>query len=312
MTAPTIIPITNLTGTDDPAYQVSKNVWNAGPFKLHASQSCVLIKTGGAGDVVELALSGNATDYLDGTGAWSVPAGGGGGGGGYSPTDYISGLVVTKHSGANTLDISAGAYYDPANATVQTFAAQTAVAAGTLGNSQWNQVYITGTSTIVVTNNADPPSSVYMGSARKDGSNRRWIGSFRTTSSANIVDQFANDCGNWVEVIHKVSPAASGRVLSAGTATTWTAVSLAAVVPKYATIAGLLTVYCSAAAGSTHVQVGIDGANEVSTLHCPGGTGFTSATNWLPIDRATPQVYYIDDISAATAYIDVGGYRIAR
>jgi hypothetical protein len=203
---------------------------------------------------------------------------------------------------------------DPASqiSTVQTFAAQSAVAAGTLGNSQWNQVYITGTATIVVTNNADPPSTAYMGTARKDGSNRRWIGSFRTDGSGNVIDQFANDCGNWVEVIHKVSPAASGRVLSAGTATTWTAVSLAAVVPKYATIAGLLTVYCSAAAGSTHVQVGIDGTNEVSTLHCPGGTGFTSATNWLPVERATPQVYYIDDVSAATAYIDVGGYRIAR
>jgi hypothetical protein len=98
----------------------------------------------------------------------------------------IAGCVVTKHAAANTIDISAGAYYDPANSTVQTFAAQTGVNAGTLGASQWNQVYITGTATVVVTNNADPPSTTYMGGARKDGSNRRWIGSFRTDGSSNI------------------------------------------------------------------------------------------------------------------------------
>jgi hypothetical protein len=98
MTIPTIIPVTALTGTNDPSYQVSKNNWNSGLLKIHASQASILGITSGAGDVAEIPLSGSATQYLDGTGAFSTPAGGGGGGG-YTPTDYISGLAITKGTG---------------------------------------------------------------------------------------------------------------------------------------------------------------------------------------------------------------------
>src|SRR5206468_2233795 len=113
---------------------------------------------------------------------------------------YISGLIVTKTSAANTIDISAGACYDPSSGKIISYAGATGVAIGSLGASQWNQVYIydnAGTVTPEVVNNADPPSTTYAGAARQGGtnSNRRWIGWFRTSSVPNILDTQVTECG---------------------------------------------------------------------------------------------------------------------
>jgi hypothetical protein len=233
----------------------------------------------------------------------------------FYPTDYISGVVVSKHAAANTIDISAGAYYDPATSTVQTFAAQSGVNAGTLGASQWNQVYITGTATIVISNNADPPSTAYMGTARKDGSNRRWIGAFRTDGSSNVYDASIIGMGPLVEVFYNATTSASPfRIVSAGTNASFGSISsFAAVLPKYASVASLVAqTLDNGASGVVNVYTSTDGTNINASQFCTYVTGaslFPAITLWSPVERTTPGIYYKTN---ATAYIDVLAYRFAR
>jgi hypothetical protein len=307
VTLPLIIPISALTGPNNPAYQVSKDNYNTGLFKLTQAGAALLGRSG-AGDTQEITVGSGLS--LAGT---TLTASGGG----FTPTDYIAGLVVTKHAAANTIDISAGAYYDPANTTVQTFAAQSGVSAGTLGNSQWNQVYITGTSTIVVSNNADPPSTAYMGTARKDGSDRRWIGAFKTDGSGNIYDAPAVGMGSLVEVVYNATISAIPfRIVPGGTNAAFGAISsFAAVCPKNATVAAFLplTIDIAAGSGAANMYLSTDGTNinaaQFNTYVAAAGASFPAITAWTPVERTTPGIYYR---ASNIAYIDVAGYRFAR
>jgi hypothetical protein len=236
---------------------------------------------------------------------------------------FIRGLIVTKHAAANTLDISAGTFYDPVTLRIVEYAGTSGLSAGVLGVSQWNQVYVydnAGTATIEVVNNADPPSTTYAGTARKGGTggNRRWIGSFLTDGSSNIRDMLVNDLSAVLQVIWTVNstPSAPMRVLNAGVATTFTAVSLAGCVPKSAATEVLLNIYLSASVAGHSVNLSKDGTNNnLAQVQCPGSTGaagFIASILWMPFDTTSPQIWYEIDLTGPSAYIDVFGHRFAR
>lgn len=236
---------------------------------------------------------------------------------------YIRGLLVTKNSGGNTLDISAGACYDPSSGKVISYAGATGVSAGTLGASQWNQVYIydsSGTATIEVVNNAAPPSSTYAGTARQGGtnSNRRWIGSFLTTSGSNIVaHDVVETAANQFETIYLAATNATPyRALSAGSQTTYTAVSLVGIVPRYVCTHALANIVLDAtASANVGADLSKDGTNKSvgANAYLSGASVFPGVILTMPVEASTPQVYYKSTGSnTPKTYIDVYGYRGVR
>jgi len=234
---------------------------------------------------------------------------------------YIRGLIVTKNSGGNTLDISAGACYDPSSNKIISYSGATGVSAGTLGASQWNQVYIydsAGTATIEVKNNEAPPSATYAGTARKGGtnSNRRWIGSFLTNGSSNIIaSTMTETTANQFTVtyIGVDNPAAPFRVLSAGTSATFASVSLVGVVPRYVGSGIVMVATVTLYAGAAAVSISTDGTNiNVGNINTPPGTYFLTSITQCPIEPTTPQIYYKVDTTSAATYFDCSTYTAAR
>jgi hypothetical protein len=230
---------------------------------------------------------------------------------------YITGCLVTKHTGANTLDISAGAAYVPSAGKVVAYAGESGVSAGTLGASQWNQVYLNGDGTLTVTNNADPPSTTYAGNARKDGSKRRWLGSFLTTSGSALYDVIATEsAAGVIEITNNSAATASPfRIVNGGTNAAFGSISsFAGACPKYATIEACLSLTLDAGAGSgaVHIYTSTDGTNiNASSLsaHVTGPGAYPAASLWSAIERTTPGIYYQTN---GNAYIDVTVYRMVR
>lgn len=235
----------------------------------------------------------------------------------------IHGLIVTKNSGANSLDITAGYCYDPSSRKVISYAGATGVSAGTLGASQWNQVYIydsSGTATIEVVNNAAPPSSAYAGTARQGGtnSNRRWIGSFLTTSGSAIYAQDVKESArNQIDVSWlSATNTTPFRCLSAGTATTYTAVSLVGAVPRYVGSEVMASMLLDATAAQ-HIDAAfsLDGSALLAgyNVYSSAASQFPRIPITLPLESSTPQIYYkMSGANTPKLYIDVYGYRAAR
>ena len=235
----------------------------------------------------------------------------------------ISGLLVTKNASGNTLDISAGYCFDPSCGRVISYAGATGVSAGTLGASQWNQVYIydsSGTATIEVVNNAAPPSSTYAGTARKGGtgSNRRWIGSFMTTSGSAIYAQDVKEgARNQIDVSWlSATNTTPFRCLSAGTATSYTAVSLVGAVPRYVGSEVMASMLLDATAAQ-HVDAAfsVDGSALLAgyNIYSSAASQFPRIPITLPLESSTPQIYYkMSGSNTPKLYIDVYGYRAAR
>lgn len=235
------------------------------------------------------------------------------------PPTFISGLIVTKGTG-NTLNISAGKCYDPSSDSIVTYAGGTGISAGTLGASQWNQVYIydnAGTAAIQVVNNADPPSTTYAGTARQGGtgSNRRWIGAFRTNGSSNIVTKTLFETSNGYKAYFPLT-----RVLSSTptSPTTYTSVSLGATAPSYVTTDVLATpiTETNAASGSA-MSISLDGAVESMYLGFPASSAtsaFWYTTLWMPVGylSGAPRIYYLVNVAANDAYLDISGYEVTR
>ena len=247
--------------------------------------------------------------------------GGSSGSSGYIDTAYINGLVVTKNAGGDSIDISAGVAYDPSSSTFVTYAGATAVNAGTLGNSQWNQVYLyanAGTPTIAVVNNADPPSTAYAGTARKDGSSHRWIGSFLTTSTAHLYAQDVKETAHGqMEVMWLATTnAVPFRVLSAGASVTYASVSLVAAIPRYVAVEGFMeSVLDGLTANNIKALFSLDGTNQSSSVDAyvvVGGATFPTLTTWQPLVSSTPSLQYEVAGTSAALYLDVSGYRFVR
>jgi len=231
---------------------------------------------------------------------------------------HIGGLLITKGTG-NTINISAGTAYVPASDRVLSFAGVTSASAGALGVSQWHQVYLydnAGTVSLEVVNNANPPSTPYVGTARQGGtnSNRRWIGCFRTDASSNVVAYEVMAEGASYSAYAIGAPI---RVLNNGVATTVTQVSIASAVPKYAAVAAYATAYITAlntGGNALNLSTGASGSSviELNVPQMPVNGTLLSLRVDMQIDAATPSVSYKVFSASGGGYIDVSGYRVAR
>jgi hypothetical protein len=233
----------------------------------------------------------------------------------------ITGMVVTKHSGANTLDISAGTFWDPSSGQLVTYAGGSEVSAGTLGANQWNQVYAydnSGTPAIEVVNNAAPPSTTYAGNARKGGTggNRRWIGAFLTDGSSDIFDARVTELASGAVSVFYLTNTSTApfRVLNGVTANSYgSETSLVGCLPRYAVVEVFITtIFNFAGSGVTSIVLSLDGVNDMA--HSGGyssSSSFIFSTFWLPVERATPGFYYYM-AADSTGYADVSGYRMVR
>lgn len=237
---------------------------------------------------------------------------------------YIAGLIVTKTAAANTIDITAGSCYDPSSQKIITYAGATGVNAGTLGASQWNQVYLydnAGTPTIEVTNNAAPPTTAYAGTARQGGtnSNRRWIGSFRTTSGSAIEPQEVRELGGGaLGVTWQTDPDASPqRVVSNGTSVgSFTQVSLVGCVPRYVPTGVLLQSVITGDTTSPIPQTvySLDGTINIYTHAAEVATaspGYDSNALKCAVEAGTPSIYY-KTINGCHLYLGVVAYEASR
>lgn len=240
---------------------------------------------------------------------------------------YITGLVVTKHVGADTLDISAGSCYDPSSGKIISYAGGSGVSAGSLSANQLNQVYIydsSGTATIEVVNNADPPSTAYAGTARQGGtnSNRRWIGAFVTDGSGNVLPQDVKESATGaLEVLFLETP--TRRVISGGTDPTFGTsgeISLVIRVPRYVATGFLVSVsvnFTTTAAADAFIQFSANGVDVCAqcNLYVPATNAFPNLTMWSPIEPSVPGIWYLtgkEGGSGNIVYVDLFGYRMAR
>jgi hypothetical protein len=201
MTAPTLPPISALTGSNDPAYQVSKTVWNNGPFKIAVSQACVLGATA-SGDVVEVPLGANMS-FSAGSLASS-----GSGGSANVVGDIIGGELGWSSATAFTVAAISGI---DINGTVRTLSGTTYTSGSTLKNianstitlgttagytgskNLWVYAYYNGSALVTaveVSGGTEDPvwdSALNYYKASNTGANARCIGQLWTDASANII-----------------------------------------------------------------------------------------------------------------------------
>lgn len=182
---------------------------------------------------------------------------------------------------------------------------------GNLANSTWHYVYCwdnAGTLDYEITTTA--PS----GSRRtKSGdATRRYLGCFRTTSAGAPIPvrasrgRYVYDLGGGLTALFDA--------LSGGADTSFTAVSLASLVPPHARLATVRALATAGAApgiaGAVEVQSYGSASTGTHSVYSPSVTGFTNATTYdIPTDSSQRVQYRVVGGGAApTATIAVLGY----
>ena len=182
-----------------------------------------------------------------------------------------------------------------------------------------------GTATIDV-QQEDPPSTAYYGTARQraTGNQGRYLGSFLTNASSQIINFRSNDAGkNLVELTYIIDvTSAPFRILSGGTASSFTQVSAASCIPRYVATDALVIEYVTfttTGGGGVNANIGIDGTGITGGIDAYiSVTGmYPRTTQWTPIEQSTPSIYYrvaSDGIggSGPAMYIDVCQYKFNR
>ncbi|HEL3849456.1 TPA: hypothetical protein UMZ03_000119 [Stenotrophomonas maltophilia] len=222
------------------------------------------------------------------------------------PAGYIDGLKMEWVSGTQMRFTSGSAYIPSLGRALALAAAITK--SPSLAASTWYHAYLYsngGTPDVEVTITA--PDTPYSGTARaKTGdTSRRYIGSFKTDASSNII-QFQVGTNDSFE--YRI-PASTQplRCLSNGVATTRTTVSLAAAVPVTATAVSLiLTNTMSSGFGLLSVP-GV--TPELFGVPTAGGVG-----QFFDFVLSTSQTmdYRISSADTNGLYIDVRAFRVAR
>lgn len=253
--------------------------------------------------------------FIDGSELIELQKAGGGAGssesslfGAILTPDYITGLALQWVS-ATAVTVSSGSAYISSLGRVLRVPTAIAVSGLSLTASTMYHVYLylngTTPSVEIVTT---APSAPYFGSAcRKTGdTSRRYLGSLITDGSSNVIGFVHSGTHMYYTV--------SQRILSAGTATSSTQVSAAAVVPPTATI------------GKFQFQLTAGGAT--ATLYFAPGNITASSTNKIaglfavssaigaesadvPLDTSQ-RIAYIGSGSGFNAYADVIGYLFGR
>ena len=219
---------------------------------------------------------------------------------------HIQGLALEWVSATSLRAASGSAWIESLGYAVAVNSAITKSSLSLAANT-WFHVYLylnAGTPDIEIVTTA--PAAAYSGSARsKTGDNtRRYLGSVRTDASGNLY-AFSME-GNTVryEADVRVAPF---RALNGGTTTSWTAVSLANVVPV------------TGRAVSAYIQlVGGTIGSDISSDSAGGRFVYTInpsqfASGMFTFDQAGLAIYYKAPGSGAGAlYVDVNGYTFTR
>lgn len=212
-----------------------------------------------AGFVPDPGASAGSTKFLREDATWAVPAGGGA-----LPTDYISGLVL-KWLTTGSFQVGTGtAYSTAASGTITVNAAftvnpvaGTGMSGGAITLSANTIYYVTLVSNSTVLVSSTAPTN-YQGTASQDTGTNRYVGSFRTDGSSNIIN-FLWDRGR---VQYRASTSAGIYVLTSTIVTTATSVSCTSVVP----------------ATSHRIEVAV----QISASGAAGAIGFGASDGFTP------------------------------
>lgn len=183
-------------------------------------------------------------------------------------------------------------------------------AGATVSFTQWYHVYLydnSGTATLEVS--VTEPAAAWVGTARsKNGdTSRRYLGSFKTNSSSQIYNFYHNPVSGYVNWLEDVT-AFPFRVISAGTATTETTTSFAAVVPVTARQAQFRMINTSTTGGSNLVfRASSSGPNVIvvrinADFITPVALSTTQTIIWL----------FLVAPNNTGGYVDIMGYFLER
>jgi len=233
---------------------------------------------------------------------------------------YIRGLCVTR-STTTAISVSAGEYWDDTQGLIVSYAGGTSSPA-LVANTMYSVFLANGVVEVFAEN---PPSAIYAGTARKraTGNGGRFIGCFRTNGSSQIYNQYCDETAHGGAVVTYSDASQDGgtgpfRVLSAGSAVAYTAVSLLNIAPRYATTEVQIVLfagYTGAGAASVTVNVSRDNVGlhgSIDSYIASAGSAFPRTTLGCPVDASVPQIQYRVNAATHRAYIDVVGYRFTR
>ena len=224
------------------------------------------------------------------------------GGTGESTSRLICGLRF--NTSAAFIRIYPGTAFIPGIGRSVTLSEETLINLNGLAPSTWQNVYLYengGVAAIEISAIA-PVAYSYPAQHKTGDPSRRYVGSFRVAASGSILEQTSID-GH----CHYISGWEGQRMLSAGVATTLTAINVGTVVPEQAT-AVTVAITNSSTVGGYVVYVTCRPTDGGPTTQPGGKIVYT-----LPL-FTYPNIYYRLNgaTSGAAAYIDVGGYDYAR
>ena len=225
----------------------------------------------------------------------------------------ISGLKLQRVS-ATALTVGTGyaGLSDGSMIVVSTAIAKTSLS---LSANTWYHVYLYdngGTPDIEIVTTA--PATAYFGTARaKTGdTSRRYIGSARAGASANILYFTMIGSGGQVDIVYGEDFFTVLRVLSGGSATTETDVSLAGLVPPTVTNAKISAFNNSA--GTQFLYLGASGADNVNPGAATGvlGAAVNRNINTLINTDASQNISYALSAASGSVSMQVQGYVLER
>lgn len=222
------------------------------------------------------------------------------------PAGFRTGLSLKRESGTSLSVTTGAAEIQGLGRAIEVTATITKTGIS-LASSTWYHVYLylnAGSPDIEIVTTA--PAAAYAGSAssKTGDTSRRYIGSVLTDGSGNIRD-FDQDESTirWAGAVSN-SPF---RVLTNGTNTSWTTVSLAGIVPVTARSVSAFIQVVGGTIG-TDIASGAAGTRFTYTIN-PG----QFASGMYAFDTANQAFYYKAPASGAGGlYIDVNGFTFAR
>lgn len=216
---------------------------------------------------------------------------------------FIRGLDINLS--LTTLEVDVGAAYVPGANKIIEVSAKLTRPIGTVTPSTWYHIYLydnNGTPAIEASTSS-PTAYAYPAHQKTGDATRRYLGSFHVYGSGGVNPQVHKNG----RCYHNVDWG-SVRLLSAGVATTYTAVSIATTVPVTAkTIRFAGTNTSTAAARAVYVS---PSAVDAGATFQPGNKYIADI-----IIMSYPNIYYKyanPPESGAGFYIDIGGYEYAR
>lgn len=226
---------------------------------------------------------------------------------------YIAGLELIWIS-ASAVDIGIGAAYVESVGAPILVPSIISLTGLSLGNSVWGYVYLKSDGTAEC--NTTAPAAAYAGNARSKASDttRRFLGTVRTDSSGNIY-RFRHTTTSGLIKYQAIDQAASPfRVLSAGSATTSTAVSCASVVPPQSRVV-FIALYETATNIATYwgsADYTVSATLHDATTFGLAASGYYYSLSVLLTLNTSQQFNYLNSAGSGTAYADVLGYVLER